>query len=214
MASGRVLAPLSRYLDRWFIPSAAGRLTPGEIDKIRSRQPGYSDIAVFIETGTYEAANVVNLAPAFRESHSIELSPTLYRAAVKRFGPNTRFGINFHLGNSADVLPALLEKIREPAVVYLDGHFCKTSTGYTAAAEFPLWAELTAISKRPYREIVIVDDVHTFDTKRPDLEAHETGKSWEHVTTDSILDALGRKRVLDHYIHRDHFVVFLSEAGR
>jgi len=101
---------------------------------------------------------------------------------VKRFGPYTRFGINFHLGNSADVLPALLESIREPAVVYLDGHLCKTNTEYTAAAEFPLWAKLTALSKRPYREIVIVD-------------------------------ALGRERVIDHYIHRDHFVVFLSEAA-
>ena len=211
LESAQVLPSVSRRLDTLCIPRPEDRLTPSDIDDIRSRHPGYGDIAVFIETGTLEAANVVNLAPAFREAHSIDLSRTLFRAAVKRFGPHTRFGINFHLGDSAEVLPALLEAIHEPAVVYLDGHYCKWDTDFTAASTFPLWSELSALARRPYREIVIVDDVHTFSTDRPDLKVRESGRGWEAVTTDSIIEALGRERVVDSYIHRDCFVVFLAE---
>lgn len=206
-----VLPSVSRFLDELALPAPGDRITPMEMDEIRSRHPGFEDISVFVETGTLEAANVVNLAPAFREAHSIELSRPLYRAAVKRFGPRTRFGINFHCGDSAEVLPALLKTIQQPAVMYLDGHYCLYP--FTAASQFPLWAELGAIAKRPYREVVIVDDVHTFDTKRPELEAQESGSSWAHVTADSILGALGRDRIIDHFIHRDQFVICLAGAS-
>ena len=206
-----VLTAVSRYLDAAAIPAPLDRITPAEMDGIRTRHPGFEDISVFIETGTLEAANVVNLTTAFGQLHSIELSHRLYRAAVRRFGRQTRFGINFHHGDSAVVLPALLRRVQQPAVMYLDGHYCMYP--FTAAARYPLWAELATIATRPYREIVIVDDVHTFDTERPELEAHEAGKSWAHVTTDSIMDALGRDRIIDHYIHRDCFVIYRDEAS-
>lgn len=206
LGSIRIAEPVTAYLDWLCIPQIGPRIKRAEMSEVLARHPGYRDIAVFIETGTLEAANVVNLGPAFREAHSIELSPTLYRAAIKRFGPNTRFGIHFHHGDSAKVLPRLLEKIAEPAVVYLDGHYFKSK--YTAAAEFPLWSELAALAKRRYNDVVIVDDVHTFGRERPDLTARESGRSWQHVTTDSILDALGRDRVVDSFILRDEFVIY------
>ena len=71
---------------------------------------------------------------------------------------------------------------------------------------------MECVRARPHADIVIVDDIHTFGLKRPDLEKYEAGRGWEHVSTESVLKALGRDRVVEHYVHRDQFVVSLSQT--
>ena len=164
-----------------------------------------ADPEIFIETGTLEAKNVVRLAPWFQRAYSIELSPELWREADAKFGPTTADRIDFILGDSAKVLPYLLKRILKPVVLYLDAHYCEGYEG-TVGSEFPLWAELDAVRRHPYADLVIVDDVHNFGKPRPDLAAHESGRAWEHVTRKSVLEALG-DRVLKSYVHRDQFIV-------
>lgn len=161
---------------------------------------------IFIETGTFQAENVVNLAPLFRWAYSIELSPSLYRDAFKRFGSDK---IKFCQGNSAEVLPELFSVIHEPVVLYLDAHYCGGSELIIKGSTFPLWKELESARLHPYADLVIVDDVHTFGRERPDLTAHESGRSWEHVTEGSILEALG-DRVAESYVFGNEFVVHLG----
>ncbi len=163
-----------------------------------------ADPSILIETGTLKGQNVVRLAPWFQRAYSIELSPDLWRAAREKFGLSTEGGIYFLLGDSAELLPELLKRIRKPVVLYLDAHYC--ADDQVAASEFPLWAELDAAARHPYADLVIVDDVHNFGKKRPDLAVHESGRGWEHVTRKSILEALG-DRVIKSYVHRDQFIV-------
>ena len=165
------------------------------------------DPEVLIETGTLDARNVVRLAPWFHRAYSIELSEALWRKAREKFGLSTEGGIYFLLGDSAELLPELLKRIRKPVVLYLDAHYCEGDG--TVGSEFPLWAELDAAARHPYADLVIVDDVHNFGKKRPDLAVHESGRGWEHVTRKSILEALG-DRVIKSYVHRDQFIVHLA----
>jgi hypothetical protein len=151
---------------------------------------------------------VVRLAPWFKRAYSIELSEDLWREAREKFGPSTEDDIYFLLGDSAELLPELLKRIRKPVVLYLDAHYCCFG-GETRASVFPLWAELDAAREHPYADLVIVDDVHNFGKKRPDLAVHESGRGWEHVTRESVLEALG-DRVLKSYVHRDQFIVHLA----
>ncbi len=165
---------------------------------------------IFIETGTLKAQNVVRLAPWFQRAYSIELSEDLWRAAREKYGVSTEGGIYFLLGDSAELLPELLKRIRKPVVLYLDAHYCEGRG--TAGSEFPLWAELDAAARHPYADLVIVDDVHNFGKKRPDLAVHESGRGWEHVTRESVLEALG-DRVIKSYVHRDQFIVHCQKGG-
>jgi len=208
IAPFKVLKSAREALEQRCMPSPGSRLTKNEMREILAANTE-SPIKVFIETGTFRAVNVVNLAPVFEQAHSIDLSLPIYRTAVKKFGDKTRFGINFHHGDSAVVLPRLLRDIQEPVVVYLDGHYCREQSMPTATGSFPLWKELKCIRERPYADIVIVDDVHTFGRKRPELEAMDRS-NWEDVTTASILDALGQDRIDRHYVLRDEFIVHLS----
>jgi hypothetical protein len=169
-----------------------------------------ADPTILIETGTLKAQNVVRLAPWFQRAYSIELSPDLWRAAREKYGLDTEGGIYFLLGDSAELLPELLKRIRKPVVLYLDAHYC--ADDQVAASEFPLWAELEAIRRHSYADLVIVDDVHNFGKKRPDLAVHESGRAWEHVTRESVLEALG-DRVIKSYVHRDQFIVHCQKGG-
>ncbi len=170
-------------------------------------QHGFEDTRVLIETGTGEGGNLAQLAPLFREAHSIELSLKMYnKASWHNF--NRGDGV-VHLGDSADVFPTMLHTFDEPVVAYLDAHYFEHPLA--EGSVFPLWRELEALSDFPHRALVLVDDWHTFGKKRPELAAHEkTDRHWEHVTKDSILDALDRDRVIESFVWFDAFVVYLD----
>ena len=71
--------------------------------------------------------------------------------------------IRLHLGDSASVLPALLLGLSEPALFWLDGHFC---AGPSARAEVdtPIRRELDHLFALPVgRHVVLIDDARLFN---------------------------------------------------
>ncbi len=113
-----------------------------------------------IETGSYDGKNLLLLASAFEEIHSIELSQEYFDLCVRKTA-NCPW-IFMWQGDSAEVLPDVLQQVPEPALVYLDAHYMGEGTAlgpdYT-----PIDAELRAISGR-VGDVVIVDDVEEFET--------------------------------------------------
>lgn len=92
---------------------------------------------------------------------SIELSPELYQAAVKRFAPDRN--VRLVLGDSGKCLPKLLEETDAPTLFWLDGHY---SSGITAlgASHTPISGELAAImSHRIKKHVILIDDARCFD---------------------------------------------------
>jgi hypothetical protein len=87
---------------------------------------------------------------------TIELEPTLAQLARIRFARAAN--VHVHEGDSASVLPRILDGLDEPALFWLDAH---PSTDRTArGGPIPLQAELAAIARHPVvGHVVLVDDL-------------------------------------------------------
>lgn len=125
----------------------------------RARRHG---IEVLVETGTFEGEMARKCRDAFREIHTIELDPGLAERAARRLG---RWPwIRVHTGDSAELLPALLERLREPVLFWLDGHYSGAGTAH-GAEETPLPREIETIASRGVPgDVVLVDDARLLGT--------------------------------------------------
>ncbi len=74
-----------------------------------------------IETGTFRGETTVGLAKLFPKVFTIEVDPELYESTKPRF----RFYSNITslLGNSARLMPEILDTIEYPLFAYLDAHW-------------------------------------------------------------------------------------------
>src|SRR5690606_18181920 len=78
-------------------------------------------LRVMVETGTYLGDMVEAARSEFRRIYSVELDGELYRRAVERF--RGRGNVVVLRGDSVAVLPKLLQRLNEPALFWLDGHY-------------------------------------------------------------------------------------------
>lgn len=115
---------------------------------------------IFVETGTYRGDMVAAMQPNFDKLYSIELSPELHRAAVRRFEGQPAVEILF--GDSGQVMGALMPRLTGKAVFWLDGHFSGGETAQ-AALDTPIWAELEHILAAPdLGHVILIDDARLF----------------------------------------------------
>lgn len=123
-----------------------------------------------METGTYYGDMVEAMRADFDRIYSIELSRDLYEKAVVKFrGVNN---VELIHGDSGTELKRILEKIRQPALFWLDGHY---SAGVTArgAKDTPVYEELHHIlDLNDGGHVVVIDDARCFgnDPAYPSLE--------------------------------------------
>ena len=111
-------------------------------------------LKVFVETGTFLGDMVEAVRHDFEKVYSIELDPRLYRAAKFRFRRFPNVWILY--GDSAEVLPKLMERVHVPCLFWLDAHFLSPRLG---SKQPPLERELQTISEHPVRgHVVLVDD--------------------------------------------------------
>ncbi len=116
---------------------------------------------VFVETGTYRGKMVYALMPHVAEIYSIELDPTHYENARKRFAGYAN--IHIFQGQSGEILPEILKGIQQPCLFWLDAHW---SGGSTAKGELetPVVQEMHCILAHPLatKHIVLIDDARCF----------------------------------------------------
>ena len=118
-------------------------------------------LKIFIETGTYLGEMVEAMRPHFREIYSIELSEELCARAREKFRGDPR--VHILQGDSGEVLPSILERVEEPCLLWLDGHF---SGGVTALGTeaYPILKELHHLRRAPRKDhVVLIDDARLFD---------------------------------------------------
>lgn len=112
----------------------------------------------FIESGSYCGEGIQQaLNAGFQNVCSIELAPHYYQRCCDRFSSYSN--VKLHQGDSADVLPLILEKIDQPATFWLDGHY---SSGDTAKGSTfsPIMAELDCIAAHPIKtHTILIDDI-------------------------------------------------------
>lgn len=177
------------------------RLSAHAIQGILAQHPGYDGLA-YIETGLWKGDQIAIAKDIFRVVHGIELDD--YWHAVNRDRWSACDHVRIHHGDSRVVLPSVLDAIDGPVFFYLDAHYCKIDPPIANDAGFPLWDELAIIRDRGQRDIVIVDDVHTFGVERPDIGMTE----WVGVTAETVREFFGA-RLLDSEIVEDSFAVWL-----
>lgn len=128
---------------------------------------------IFMETGTWFGKTTeMAYSIGFKEVFTIELSEKHYHGAMKKFSamPN----IHCMFGDSVQVLPKILQNIKEVVVFWLDGHF---SMGDTAKGpmDVPLLQELDAIAKHPIKNhILLIDDIRLIGNESEPVEGWRT----------------------------------------
>lgn len=114
------------------------------------------DLRILVETGTYTGETAWVFRRDFDRIETVELEPTLARLARVRFGRTA--SVHVHEGDSAAVLPSILESLDRPALFWLDAHPCTDRSATDAPV--PLLAELAEIAAHPVQgHVVLVDDM-------------------------------------------------------
>jgi len=180
-----------------------------------------------VETGTLYGDSAQRISESFPNVHTIEIHPTLYANACKRFRGRT--DVTCHYGDSAVVLQTLFSQLATPTVFYLDAHWSGDhttnwsasnwkgygiDTGYrvdgpvgdnpSSRNQVPLEEEIVSIVSQFPRECVIyIDDMDKFDASGNGMKNKGfDGENWSHLNVQSLLHQIGER--LD-YTHFDTF---------
>lgn len=171
ITSARLYAPLrawrvkrgqKRALADW---ERAGRpAPPPHLAKQRTlteyaREQG---LRILVETGTYYGDMVEAMRHDFDRVYSIELSAELFERAKRRF--KKARNVELVRGDSGIELGAIVQRLEQPALFWLDGHY---SGGETAKGrdETPIYAELEhVLTGSDSGHVVIIDDARLFGT--------------------------------------------------
>lgn len=119
-------------------------------------------IKIFIESGTYYGDMVEAMKDDFDLIYSIEISEELYKEASKRFKKEEN--IEIIQGDSGIELLKIINKITQPTLFWLDGHY---SAGLTARGDkdTPILEEFDYIFNAEERgHVIIIDDARCFGT--------------------------------------------------
>lgn len=148
---------------------------------------------LFFETGTHKGDGVQNaLNIGFEEVVSIEILPELYEGCVKRFKDSNK--IHLFLGDSNERMEEMLELIKEPSLIFLDGHF---DNGV------PLWKELEILKNHSIKNhTIIVDDVPNYfgNGNKVKEKLLEINPNYNFTYEDSLNPGTGK-------IHKNHNLI-------
>lgn len=161
---------------------------------------------IFVETGTYLGHGIKNVINDFREVHSIELKEEFYKNAVVNFQTNRN--VFLHLGDSGDILWKLIYEFNEPVLFFLDAHYSGGETAFGREEEkgVPIIRELSALGKRQFMDIIIIDDMRLFGKSSYSGIENDpiyplTQFDWTHITLEHMLKTYNRQCI--HYMCPD-----------
>jgi hypothetical protein len=143
---------------------AVGALRPGPPEELILAVAARCGIRTFVETGTYHGRTARWAADHFECVVTIERSRPLYERAVSA-GRDAE-NIEFVLGDSRTVLPAVVRDLTGPAVFWLDGHWSGDDTA-GSEDECPLLGEVEAIHTSGSVHALFVDDARLFAVPPP-----------------------------------------------
>jgi len=175
-----------------------GAVTFGIPKELVSQLKEIYKINTFIETGTYKGKTTSWAANNFKEVITIENSKVLFEDAVKNLSIYTNVKCLF--GNSAEKLGEILNNKKEPAILWLDAHWCGGFT-YGESDECPLMQEIEIVNNSPFEHIIIIDDARYFS--KPPVQTHESSQ-WPGL--NELIPALTIKKDYYCFISEDVIV--------
>ena len=167
-----------------------------------------------VETGTYRGDSTPVLAELFSTVHTIELSPKWHEFSSQRLAGFKN--IVCHQGDSTEVLERLVPSIHGPAMFFLDAHFAGGETA-RGKDEVPLLRELEVLSRRPYTDLILIDDLRligrtgeTGDEKSPHYPPSVF--DWRSVTIDRIGRVVNQNN-RTHWLYEDDRIVIFRNLS-
>jgi hypothetical protein len=124
------------------------------------------NITTFIETGTYKGRTAAWAASEFKKVVTIEAHKATHEAAIRKCGNHKR--IEFLYGDSRLKLKPAVSRLRKPALIWLDAHWCgnyEQSLG--TSGECPLREELEILRNCPANHFILIDDARLFTSPPP-----------------------------------------------
>ena len=153
-----------RQIGIWKANGANLPLPPCKKQEILKRYGKLFSLKILIETGTYMGDMVWANKNYFDKIISIEIDYELYKLAKKRFSKFNHIEI-IH-GDSGEILGKTIEKINQPCLFWLDGHFSGGITG-KGILETSIIKELEHIySHHINRHIILIDDARLFNGQK------------------------------------------------
>jgi hypothetical protein len=138
-------------------PIPAPPIVKQRIVKDYLRQSGASTV---VETGTFRGDMVDALAPIAGRIISIELDDQLHADARRRFAGQGH--VELLHGDSAALLPRIIDRLERPALFWLDGHYTGIGSARTEV-DSPILAEIEALLDHPVPgHVVLIDDAREF----------------------------------------------------
>jgi hypothetical protein len=115
---------------------------------------------LFVETGTFLGDTVAAVKRFCGKVISIEIQPDLYSFAKRRFAQDVN--VELICGDCVKELPLVLDRIREPAVFWLDGHHSGGITGRGLQPD-PIVTSLQQIRRHSIdTHTLLIDDARCF----------------------------------------------------
>jgi hypothetical protein len=133
-----------------------------EPDERRSLLREYGKLcgkSIFIETGTNQGLTPLALVDAFDQLFTIELDDVLYANAVQMFASYPH--VHPLHGDSTYVLPEVLSRVEDSALVWLDGHYSGPGTAHGEESS-PIREELRILFEDGRPHVILVDDARIF----------------------------------------------------
>lgn len=131
----------------------------------------------WIETGTYLGETTEFLSRSAKHVFSIEPETELAARATKRFA--SRDNVTIINGLSEDHIGGLLDLVRGPLSLWLDGHFSAGVT-FQGPVDTPIRQELHAIAQRIHHLDVVavcIDDARCFEPESTQYSSYPN-RSW------------------------------------
>jgi hypothetical protein len=137
------------------------------------------EVKLAIETGTHQGEGAETFSKYFDKVYTVELSDTLFNAAVKRFKNTNVIPL---LGKSNEVLKSLIPTIKDKYFLFLDAHGSGEDTTFDPLVGrygSPVLNEIrSCLGNIP--ETIVIDDLCYFyelkDYPRPEIITEEVKK--------------------------------------
>ncbi|MBN8612587.1 MAG: hypothetical protein J0L92_18480 [Deltaproteobacteria bacterium] len=181
----------------------AVRMGPPEALVLRLRDA--SRATTFVETGTFMGNTTQWAASHFRHVVTVELSPKWAAAARDRFRDAP--AVTVVEGHSVPSLETIVRDLKEPALFWLDSHWCGGATSSGESEECPLVQEIDVIAASEVPHVILIDDARYF-LAPPPLPHKRT--HWPHI--QAIVGALERGVVKRYSIVLDDVWVAVPGA--
>lgn len=190
-----------------------------------------------VETGTCLGYSTRRLSRLYRRVDTVELDADLSRKTQEGMLQEGYSNVQFHVGDSAQVLRTLVGEIHDPCLFYLDAHWSGDATvdwkasewkGYgvstahrgaqgrrpSAEEQVPLLTELQIIHDHfAYAAVIYIDDLALFGPDGRGLkDAAFVGNDWSHLHVDDLKKACG-DRLVDWIVDKSGHQVAIVLSG-